>query len=264
MRHFLLSILLFTLLGCSSTSDGRTQVKFLDNEALAQKGAETFAKMKEQVPITQDAQKQAYVQCVADALTQLVPDSVFSGTWEVVVFDAKDINAFALPGGKIGIFNGILNVAQTPDQLAAIIGHEIAHVVLDHSNERASQQMLSKGIGMLGQFAMDIAGVDRSTQRLALNGYGLLSDLGVLKPFSRLHESEADEEGLVLLVQAGYSPYAAVELWQNMAKANEGKAPPEFLSTHPANETRVKNLQKAIKRVVKANPKPRKAPKCKR
>lgn len=263
MRNTLFFLLTLFLLGCSSTSDSRTQLKFLDNEALVGQSAEAFTQMKQQIPIA-GAQQTQYVQCVADALTPLVSPETFAGEWEVVVFDSEQINAFAMPGGKIGIFTGILDVAQTPDQLAAIIGHEIAHVIKEHANERASQKMLAKGASIISKVLMDLNNVDAGTQNLAMNSLGLLSQYGVLMPYSRLHESEADIAGLELLVQAGYSPYAAVELWQNMEKASAGKAkPPEILSTHPSANTRIKDLKKAIKAAVRKYPTPTKSPNCK-
>ena len=262
MRNTLFFLLTLFLLGCSSTSDSRTQLKFLDNEALIGQSAEAFTQMKQQIPIAGPRQTQ-YVQCVADALTPLVSPETFNGEWEVVVFDSEQINAFAMPGGKIGIFTGILAVTETPDQLAAIIGHEIAHVIKEHANERASQKMLAKGASIIGKVLMDLNNVDAGTQNLAMNGIGLLSQYGVLMPYSRLHESEADIAGLELLIQAGYSPYAAVELWQNMDKASAGKAkPPEILSTHPSADTRIKDLKNAIKAAVKKHPVPNKVPTC--
>ena len=149
------------------------------------------------------------------------------------------MNAFALPGGKIGVHTGILKVANSADQLAAVLGHEVGHVIARHGAERVSQSVATQGGLALADIMLDRKSESRS---LIMAGLGLGAQFGILLPFSRKHESEADEIGLYLMANAGFDPEHSVELWRNMAKASGG-APPEFLSTHPSNTSRISGLQ---------------------
>jgi predicted Zn-dependent protease len=162
-------------------------------------------------------------------------------SWDVVVFKDDDANAFALPGGKIGVNSGLLKVAKTPDQLAAVIGHEVSHVIANHSNERVSTAFATES-GL--QLASALAGAASPTQQqlFGLLGVGI-AQFGVLLPFSRTQESEADAVGLDLMASAGFDPRQSIDLWRNMAAAGGGARPPEFLSTHPGHETRIHNLE---------------------
>jgi predicted Zn-dependent protease len=231
------SVLLIS--ACSTSSTGRNQIMLYSNDELGKMGAQSFEQMKEQEKISQNKAVTSYVQCVADAITPHVPKSAHDGSWEVVVFESEQINAFALPGGKIGVYTGILNVAKSPDQLAAIMGHEVAHVIEGHSNERLSSSQVSN-IGLAAAGAV-LAASDTENKGLILAGLGVGVQYGILMPYGRSHESEADIVGQKLMAEAGFEPKAAVELWENMAKASKG-APPEFLSTHPSNQTRIKQL----------------------
>lgn len=238
------SILLVS--ACSTSSTGRNQIMLYSNNELGKMGAQSFEQMKEKEKVSQDKVINNYVQCVADAITPHVPKSAHQGTWEVVVFESDQINAFALPGGKIGVYTGILKVATSSDQLAAIMGHEVAHVIEGHSNERLSSSQVSN-IGLAAAGAV-LAASDTENKGLIMAGLGVGVQYGILMPYGRAHESEADIVGQKLMAEAGFDPQAAVELWNNMAKASKG-APPEFLSTHPSNQTRIaqltKNLSKA-------------------
>jgi predicted Zn-dependent protease len=161
------------------------------------------------------------------------------GNWEVNVFTDDSANAFALPGGKIGVNSGLLKVARSQDQLAAVIGHEIGHVMAQHSNERMSIQYATQtGMQMLQALSGEASA--EKQQLFALLGLG--SEVGIALPFSRKHEAEADLIGLQLMARAGFDPRQSVTLWQNMAAAN-GAGGLEFLSTHPANDTRINGLQ---------------------
>ncbi|HET8702086.1 MAG TPA: M48 family metallopeptidase, partial [Nitrococcus sp.] len=148
-------------------------------------------------------------------------------------------NAFALPGGKIGVYSGLLKVAQTPGQLAAVIGHEVGHVVAGHADERLSTAFATQtGLNLLS-LVLGSEGVV-SQQGMALLGLG--AQVGIILPFSRTQESEADEIGEKLMAKAGFDPQQSIELWQNMSKAG-GKQPPQFLSTHPSPSTRIADLR---------------------
>lgn len=204
-------------------------------------GGQAFDEMKSSQSIAHQKQPNALVSCVAAKLTPLVPDSVYKGTWEVVVFDDPQVNAFALPGGKIGVYTGLLNVAQNQHQLAAVIGHEIGHVIAEHGNERMSNSALI-GIGMeVTNRVMQENQVAGNNMIMAAIGLGV--QVGVQLPFSRTHETEADLIGLELMARAGFNPSESITLWQNMEKASGGKRQPELLSTHPLPTTRINALR---------------------
>lgn len=209
-------------------------------------GAASFEQIKQDVPISTDRATQAYVQCVADQITAvLTADDGAPPTWEVVVFQDESANAFALPGGKIGVHTGLLAVAQDQDQLATVIGHEIGHVLANHSNERMTQQQLV-GAGMLAANAIASREGMSDTELYALGALGLGMQYGVLLPYSRAHESEADLIGLDLMARAGFDPEASVLLWQNMGRG--GAQPPEWMSTHPSHGTRIYDLSQRMPR----------------
>lgn len=231
--------LLITLAGCSTSSTGRKQVSLYSDSDLNKMGITSFEGMKKEIPISHDKATNEFVLCVANAITANVPKSAHSGDWEVVVFDSKQVNAFALPGGKIGVFTGILNVTENQDQLAAIMGHEVGHVLERHSNERLSANTLSN-VGM-AVAAIALGASDIEGKGLWIAGLGIGVQYGLIMPYSRSHESEADIVGQDLMARSGFEPSASIKLWQNMAKLSKG-APAEFMSTHPSNQTRINQL----------------------
>lgn len=163
--------------------------------------------------------------------------------WEFkLIKDDETVNAWAMPGGKIAFYTGILPIAQSETGVAAIMAHEVAHALADHGAQRMSAAQLQQ----LGAVAVSAAagGRSESTQQIIAQAYGLGSQLGVMLPFSRSHESEADRIGLTLMAMAGYDPYEAAELWKRMSAQSGGGAPPEFLSTHPSNQTRINNIER--------------------
>ena len=167
---------------------------------------------------------------------------------EVLVFSDETPNAFALPGGKIGVHTGLLAIAEDQDQLAAVVAHEVAHVLANHGNERMSQQQAASGV-------MDLVGAMAAggeTGGLLVAALGAGAQYGVLMPYSRSHESEADLYGLELSAAAGFDPRASVALWQNMDAASKGQRPPELLSTHPDPGTRIRDLKRKIPEVMPA------------
>lgn len=234
---------IIALTGCAKSSTGRSQFMMMSESDLSKMGSASFEEMKAKEKISQSADINRYVQCVANAITENVPKSAHDGEWEVVVFDAEQVNAFALPGGKIGVYTGILKVAENQDQLGAIIGHEVGHVIEHHSNERLSSSQVS-------QMGLSIVNVVLESQNIAsrnmvMAGLGLGVQYGVLMPYGRSHESEADIVGQDLMAKSGFDPKASIKLWQNMAKLSKD-APPEFMSTHPSNATRIKQLTKHL------------------
>ncbi|RHW77513.1 M48 family metallopeptidase [Colwellia sp. RSH04] len=237
-------IALLTLSACSTSTTGRNQVMLFSETELNKMGAASFDEMKKQTPISKDKPTVDFVQCVADAITVNVPKSAHQGEWEVVVFDSAQVNAFALPGGKIGVYTGILNVTETQDQLGAIIGHEVGHVIEHHSNERLSANKLSNIGVAVATVAIGASDVDNKGLWMAGLGVGL--QYGVIMPYSRSHESEADIVGQDLMAKSGFDPKASIKLWQNMDKLSNGAAPAEFMSTHPSNQTRIKQLDQHL------------------
>lgn len=234
MRRLTIIVLAAAVTACATSPLGRPQLKLFPESELAQMGAASYAEIKKETKVSGDASVNRYVRCVADAITGQT-----GGNWEVTVFADDQANAFALPGGKIGVNSGLLKVARSQDQLAAVIGHEIGHVIAQHSNERMSIQYATQtGMQMLQALSGEASA--EKQQLFALLGLG--SQVGIALPFSRKHEAEADLIGLQLMAKAGFDPRQSITLWQNMAAAN-GSGGLEFLSTHPANDTRINGLQ---------------------
>ncbi|MCD7977374.1 MAG: M48 family metallopeptidase [Tannerellaceae bacterium] len=169
-------------------------------------------------------------------------DEVKNFSWEFNLVADNQVNAFCMPGGKIVVYEGLLKLTSTDDELAVVVGHEVAHAVAKHSNERMSQQVLAQyGNAILGTA---LSGSSAVTQAVAGTVYGLGSQYGVMLPYSRKHELEADHLGLIFMAMAGYNPDAAVTFWQKMAA--QGNASPEFTSTHPSDANRIAQIKKYL------------------
>ena len=167
--------------------------------------------------------------------------------WEFNLVKEDIINAWCMPGGKVVFYTGIMPICQDEAGVAVVMGHEVAHAIAKHGNERMSQQMVVQ----LGGMALSKALEEKSetTRQIYMTAFGLGSQVGVMLPFSRLHESEADEMGLIFMAMAGYDPNHAVTFWQRMSDLG-GQKPPEFLSTHPSDETRIKDLKKLLPKAL--------------
>lgn len=215
---------------------GRTQyVGAVSQQELNQMGARSFAQLKAQKRQVGGAQAAA-VRCVTSAIVGALPAQWRQLRWESALFADDNVNAFALPGGKVGVYTGIFKVARNPDQLAAVIAHEIGHVVSHHHNERITRKMGAQaGLGILGALAGD-----------SLPAGGRLAAFGTqtffILPNSRDQEEEADVVGQQLMARAGFDPRQAVALWQNMLREGGGR-PPEMLSTHPDPQSRIGALR---------------------
>tara|TARA_R110002126_G_scaffold97190_8_gene226726 strand:+ start:353 stop:1153 length:801 start_codon:yes stop_codon:yes gene_type:complete len=241
LKKFSLAVVAaLVVVSCAQSPTGRNQIMLFDSKQLSTMGEQTFETMKAETPINKDVRTNDYVQCIASTLLRVTPDEYLTNTWEVVVFDSEQVNAFALPGGKIGVYTGLLNVAENQEQLAAVIGHEIAHVIASHSNERLSTNQFLQQALALGDAGTKAYGVRYQQELMA--ALGVSSQLFVTLPFSRTHESEADIIGLDLMAKAGFEPRQAVNLWQNMAAANNNNTP-QFLSSHPLPENRIADLR---------------------
>jgi predicted Zn-dependent protease len=236
MTHRIITLVtaLVLLAGCSTSPTGRSQLVLMPDSQMNQMGLQAFTNIKQKTPISKNRRTSNYVDCVTSAITRQV-----GGRWEVIVFEDDSANAFALPGNKIGVHTGLLKVAANQDQLATVIGHEIAHVLSRHSNERVSQQFaVEQGLGLVSA----VASPTSTTGKTLMGMMGVGAQYGILMPFSRVQESEADIYGLDLMAKAGFDPRESVNLWINMGKANKGQ-PPEFLSTHPSHSTRISDLK---------------------
>jgi predicted Zn-dependent protease len=235
----LATCLTVVLAACASSPTGRNQLVLKSDAALAAEGQRQFNMIREQMPLVKDRATIDYVACVANAIVDELEGEDAAMFWELAVIDAPDVNAFVLPGGKISVFSGILTVAQTQHQLAAVLGHEVAHVTAQHANERASR-------GSVANVGIDIAaillggGYARQTQA-AQQTLQTGAALGIMNPFSRKQETEADVIGLEYMAKAGFDPRESVTLWKNMAEKNESRIP-EFMSTHPSGDTRIESL----------------------
>lgn len=230
---------------CATTTSptGRTQVVGgVSQQELDQMGAQAFAQLKAQKAQTRDARQSAYATCVVNAIVRELPAQWQQNyRWESAVFVDNNPNAFALPGGKVGLYTGIFSVAQNQNQLAGVVAHEVGHVVANHHNERITRQMGAQG-------ALQVAGAilgSRYGQGIgdaAMQGGSILAQTGFLLPGSRVQESEADVVGQQLMAQAGFDPRQAVGLWENMIKASGGNRSPQWLSTHPDPQSRLAEL----------------------
>lgn len=240
-------VLLLFPLACATSPTGRTQILIQPEPEMARMGIAAFDQMKAEKPVVTGTGDAAFVDCVADAIVAvLTPEdtaSIYVERWEVELFQDPSANAFALPGGKMGVNTGMLGVARGASQLAAVMGHEVGHVLARHSNERVSQSTLAQ-VGM--NSAATLLGTDTPAKQQLMGLLGVGMQYGVLMPYGRTQESEADSIGLELMARAGFDPREAVGLWQNMARAGGGQAPPEFMSTHPSHQTRIDQLQQAM------------------
>ncbi|RKZ40266.1 MAG: M48 family peptidase [Gammaproteobacteria bacterium] len=244
-KLILISITLLILISCATSPLGRSQLNLISPTELNKMGSQAFQSLKEEKPIETSRSVNRYVSCIANAIIQISNSQVKQ--WEVLVFRDESANAFALPGGKVGVHTGLLKIAENQHQLAAVIGHEIAHVLANHSNERVSQEFaLQQGLAIV-QILGDIK-TPMGQQLMGLLGIG--AQVGILLPYSRVHESEADEMGLYLMAKAGFNPKESVNLWQNMSRGSNGEQPPEFFSTHPSHDTRIARLNQIMDRAM--------------
>jgi predicted Zn-dependent protease len=244
MRQLLLATAVAALVGACATATsptGRTQrVGAVSQAELNQLGAEAFAQAKASQRLSGDARQNAYVRCVVNAVARELPRE-WQAQWDVALFADESPNAFALPGGKVGVNTGIFKVARNQDQLAAVIAHEIGHVVSRHHDERITRQLGTQaGLGVLGalvgsQYGQGAASTVSQVGGAAAQGLFLL-------PNNRVQESEADIVGQQLMARAGFDPQQAVNLWENMIEAG-GARGPEWLSTHPDPRARLDELR---------------------
>jgi len=247
-RFRLLPVLLFAIYGLyyyfSNQGEvpltGRQQLVDISREQEAALGLQSYQQILAQSELVRSGAEYAQVREIAARIAAAASDVDPGFDWEVSLIRSDQVNAFALPGGKLAVYTGILPVAENVDGLAVIMGHEIAHAIARHGAERMAYQKLTQ----LGSLAagMSVSGMDPAQQQMLMAALGAGAQYGVLLPFSREHESEADYLGLIFLARACYDPTEAPALWQRMS-AGGGQRPPEFMSTHPSGETRIRQFQ---------------------
>jgi predicted Zn-dependent protease len=231
---------------------GRKQLILMPQDSMLAMSVQEYGEFLKQNPPSKDKAGTAMVVKVGSSIQrsveQFFASKGMSGKlagykWEFNLVDNKAVNAWCMPGGKVVVYSGILPVAKTEAGLAVVLGHEIAHAVVDHGNERMSQQMLAQ----LGGVALDTALRERPEETRALwsAAFGLGAQYGALLPFSRVQEGEADHLGLIFMAMAGYDPREAPEFWKRMTAVG-GQKPPEFMSTHPSDETRIRRITEEI------------------
>ena len=258
-----LTALLFGATSCSTVAiTGRKQLNLVSSQEVLSLSNQSFASyMKEAKPST-NVEKANMVTRVGRNIANAVEeylrahgkaDEIKQYAWEFHLIKDQTANAFCMPGGKIVVNEGILPYTQTEEGLAVVIGHEVAHAVANHSAERMSQQMLA-GYGGVALGALT-QGQSEASRSLAMQVYGLGAQYGVMLPYSRLNENEADHLGLIFMAMAGYNPRAAVPFWQRMSQGG-GANIPEFMSTHPSDATRIKKLEQTMPEALKYYKKP--------
>jgi predicted Zn-dependent protease len=247
--YALLLAALFVFAGCHVVPQtGRSALHLVPSDQLASMSATQFGQLKQETPISRNPTYNAMVRRVGERIAYVAGPDMPNAQWEFVVFDDDEqINAFAMPGGKVAVYTGIFKVAKSDADLAIVMGHEVAHVATGHGNERMTQQLLAAGGALALQFGT--SEMDSDKRALLLAAYGAGASVGVILPYSRYHECEADEVGLIYAAKAGYDPRAAIPFWERMAAQSNG-APPEFLSTHPASATRIRKLNELMPKAM--------------
>lgn len=231
------AIAITSLAACETAPvTGRSQLILVGDERVEALGLQAYNQMKQQMPRSKDRALDRRIQDVGKRIARISPKPDWE--WEFTLFENDSPNAFALPGGKVGVNTGLFKVAKNDDQLAAVIGHEVAHAIARHGNERMSQ-------GILAQGGVAAAGVASGGDQLTTIGAALAAQYLFTLPNSRVQESEADHIGLLYMAEAGYDPRAAVDLWRNMEAAGAGRQL-EWMSTHPSPGNRIARLQELM------------------
>jgi predicted Zn-dependent protease len=252
MKKFIsLSLLMLFMISCSTVPiTGRQRINLVsDAEILPASFAQYEGFLKEN-KLSNDAKMTNEVQVVGKNISQAVDKFMRANgmvseanayRWEFNLIEDKAVNAWCMPGGKVVFYTGILPITQNRDGIAAVMGHEVAHAFAKHGQERMSTGTLLELGGTA--VALGTANKDPKAKQIWNSAFGLGAQYGIALPFSRTHETEADKLGLVFMTMAGYNPQEAINVWIRMSQMATGGAPPEFLSTHPSNETRIKNLK---------------------
>ncbi len=250
---------LFVLIACATVPlTGRKSLRLIPDSELLSLSFQQYADVLRKSKLSNDPMKVQMVRRVGEKIARSseeflreskLESDIKNYKWEFnLIEDDKVVNAWCMPGGKVAVYTGILPLTQDETGLAVVMGHEVAHAMAKHGNERVSEALLVQ----LGEVGLSAALAKQSgqTQQIFLNVYGVTANLGFMLPYSRLHESEADRIGLVLMAKGGYDPREAIPFWQRM-KGKGGSRPPEFLSTHPAPDTRIGDIKTHIPEAMK-------------
>lgn len=245
-RYLLAPLAAALLAGCVTSPTGRSQLMVVSDSQMNQMGLSAFNAMRKQGKFVDAPRERAYATCVSRALIAVLPPPWNTQQWEVQIIGDDSANAFALPGGRIGVNKGMFKVATNQDQLAVVLGHELSHVVSRHVAERVSDNMATQAAVAAGSAYAGSRGTNAGYAAAAL---GLGAQVGILLPFSRTQESEADTLGQRYMAQAGFDPRAAATLWQKM-ESSGGSKPPAFLSTHPSSGHRAQVLDQQAQQLM--------------
>ena len=259
VNKIMFSLFCITLTACTTVPiTGRQQLNLIPDSSMLSMSFQEYDKFLQGNQQCNDQEKIEMVRRVGVSIQHAVEkyltqnnmkDELANYAWEFHLVESKEVNAWCMPGGKVVVYTGILPYTQDDAGLAVVLGHEIAHAVAKHGNERMSQGLLAQLGGMALSEALQSE--PAATQQLWMATYGLGAQYGVLMPYGRLQENEADHLGLIFMAMAGYDPHVAVGFWQRMSEKKGGGAPLEFLSTHPSDRTRIKNIESLIPEAMK-------------
>ncbi len=253
---FLLALM---LVACSSVPiTGRSQLNIISSSEMQAMSFSEYDQFLKEHPLSTNAQQTAMVKRVGSRIEKAVEQFMAQQNlsyrlkgyqWEFNLVESDEVNAWCMPGGKVVVYTGLLPVTQDETGLAVVMGHEIAHAIAEHGNERMSQGLLAQ----MGGAALDVALAQKpeETRAFWMTAFGVGVQVGALLPYSRLHESEADHLGIIFMAMAGYDPRQAVTFWERMAANKGGQAPPEFLSTHPSDQTRIEKIKEHLPEALK-------------
>jgi predicted Zn-dependent protease len=248
------------LAGCyTNPVTGRRSLVLLSQGEEVTLGAQSFQQIREKEKVSSDPAANARVTRIGQRIAEAVGNELPDAKWEFVVFDSNELNAFALPGGKVGVYTGLLQLAENDAELATVMGHEIGHVIARHGAERMSEAMVIAGVGALGSAVVETKTQDPATRQLFELAYGAGTTLGRILPHSRSNESEADRMGAIYAARAGYDPRASITFWEKMmaqkqaadkAGAAGGDKISALFSTHPADQKRIADLKALMPSVL--------------
>jgi predicted Zn-dependent protease len=255
----LATLILASFAACSSVAvSGRKQLNIISDSEMMAMSVQQYDAVLQESQLSTDTQQVEMVQRVGHNIKDAVEryfkqinrsNDLQGYEWEFNLIESEDINAWAMPGGKVAFYTGILPVCKDETGVAVVMGHEVAHAVAEHGAERMSQALLVQMGGMALSSAVE--NEPEQTQALWMGAFGLGAQVGVMLPYSRTMESESDHLGLIFMAMAGYDPNAAVSFWERMAAQKGGAAPPEFLSTHPSDQTRIANIREKLPEALK-------------
>ena len=261
-KNIILSVVLiisFFLLSCGTVPiSGRKQLNIVPSSTMLSMSFQQYDAFLKENKLSTNQAKTRMVQGVGRRLQQAVVQYLTDNNqaqelkdykWEVNLVESEEENAWAMPGGKVVVYEGILPITKDEAGLAVVMGHEIAHAIAKHGNERMSQGLIAQMGGMA--LAQAVKAKPKKTQQIWMTAFGVGAQFGLMLPYARLQESEADHLGLIFMAIAGYDPNEAIGFWERMAQKKEGQAPPEFMSTHPSDATRIKNIKQAIPEAMK-------------